>query len=118
MIVEITQHGWVGLLFALLIGHALADYALQTSFISKAKCPCFWEGKGTQWNWVVVLAAHSLIHAGMVWIVTGMMWIALVELTLHFMIDKLKCDERFGFRTDQGLHVLCKAMFVVVIFVF
>ena len=109
---EVAQEGWGVLFFALLIGHAFGDYAFQTQFISKAKCPSFWANSG-KWNWLPVLLAHSLIHSGMVWVVTGVSTLALLELVLHALIDKLKCDRRYGFMTDQVLHVACKAGYVI-----
>ena len=61
------------LFFALLIGHALGDYPLQGEFLALHKDRNYQDPvrhlpKGL---WVHCLFAHSLIHAGCVWFITG-----------------------------------------------
>jgi hypothetical protein len=102
------------LLFKLLIGHALADYPLQGDFIGKFKCrnvPSPIPGAVIWWH---LLTAHALIHAGAVWIITGSVAFALVELVLHWMIDLAKCDNWTNFHADQALHVACKIIYSVI----
>ena len=113
--IELTQFGWAGVLFAFLIGHALSDFALQSEFMAEAKCPAFWndQDSATGCEWLFVLLAHSLIHAGAVWLITGSMLLGLVELVLHAAIDGWKCAGKYGFLMDQGLHILCKVGFVI-----
>lgn len=97
------------LLFALLVGHALADYPLQADFLAKAKnhtAPI----PGIDW-WIA-LSAHALIHGGTVAVLTGSVAMGVAETVLHFGIDWLKCDGRTSFRTDQALHVACKVVWV------
>jgi len=109
------------ILFALLIGHALADYPLQGAFLAKAKDrhsdsgAMFAESVPPKGLWIHALTAHSLVHAGSVWIVTGSVVLALVELVLHWIIDFAKCEGWTGFTTDQMLHVLCKIGYAAVI---
>ncbi len=120
---EFTQHpetllqGLV-LLFALLIGHAIADYPLQGDFlavhknrhVSRRGSPMFPEKL-----WVHCLLAHSLIHAGFVWLITGRVVFALAELVLHFVLDFMKCENWTSYNTDQMLHALCKAIYVTLV---
>jgi hypothetical protein len=107
------------LLFALLIGHALADYPLQGAFLARAKDrhsdsgALFGEQKAPKGLWIHALTAHSLVHAGAVWLVTSSVLLAAVELVLHWIIDFAKCERWTGFHTDQILHVLCKIGYVV-----
>lgn len=113
----------VGLLlfFAMLIGHAVADYPLQGDFLAKAKSrhadPGVWFGERSppRGLWVHALSAHAMIHAGAVWLVTGSPLLALVEAVLHWLIDFVKCEGLTDFNTDQLLHLLCKAAYATVI---
>lgn len=97
-------------LWLLLISHAVCDYPLQGDFLArgknhKAPLPGF--------DWWVCLAAHCLVQAGGVYVVTGSLRLSVAEFVLHFAIDWLKCDGRTGFLTDQGLHVACKLAWAV-----
>lgn len=120
---EFTQHpetllqGFV-LLFALLIGHALADYPLQGDFLAEHK-DRHWNGEGAKHFpgnlWLHCLLAHSLIHAGFVWLISGHVVFGLVELVLHFFLDFAKCEKWTNYTTDQILHAVCKASYVGVV---
>ena len=109
------------LLFALLIGHAVGDYALQSDFLARAKnhnanlSQYFPEGT-PQGLWFNVLMAHSLIHAGAVWLITGSAVFALIECFLHAVIDFCKSEEWISFRTDQALHRMCKVVYVAILY--
>lgn len=111
----------LALFFALAIGHALADFPLQGDFLSHGKNrhikpPQLADGKSSPEDlWVYLMSAHCLIHAGFVWIATGMVFLALLEFVLHFVIDVLKCEGRTSFATDQWLHIACKALYVGII---
>jgi len=102
------------LLFLLLCGHALADFALQSEAMTKGKnrhnkpdyipagqkyCPC----------WFYWLTAHALIHG---LIVTYFMpidyaWIyGLTAMGIHWVIDFLKCEGWFTPHFDQFCHFM------------
>lgn len=106
------------LLFALLIGHSLADFPLQGDFISRGKNrhlepPKLADGKESPKNlWVYLMSAHCLIHAGFVWLMTGFLAFAMAEFVLHWVIDVLKCENKTTFALDQWLHIFCKIVFV------
>ena len=108
-------------LFALVIGHALADFPLQGDFLSRGKNrkgdPVkLADGKsGPETLWVYLMSAHCLIHAGFVWIITGSVVFALAEFILHWIIDAVKCEGRTSFATDQWLHIVTKAAYVAVL---
>jgi len=108
----------LALFFALVIGHALADFPLQGDFLSRGKNrhvipPQLADGRASPKNlWVYLMSAHCLIHAGFVWLISGYAVFALAEFALHWIIDCLKCDGKTSFETDQWLHILCKAAFV------
>ncbi len=105
------------LFFALLIGHMVADYSLQTEFLALGKNhrrprPLPGALGETPGVWVHCLTAHSLIHAGAVWILTGSMILALIETVLHWIIDFVKSAGFGNLHVDQFLHILCKVGYV------
>jgi hypothetical protein len=110
------------LFFWLLVGHALADFPLQGDFLSRAKRA----DSGLPMPSWLALSTHSLIHAGVVALLTSSMWLGLSEFALHWSIDYAKCEgwlggryhrkeiwidpavEQRAFTIDQALHVVCK----------
>ena len=113
---------WFALLGALCIGHAFADYAFQTDFMARAKNrhnPITFGDVPTDAPpgtlWMFVLSAHSAIHAGMVWILTGCGWLGLAEFILHWLIDWLRMESKISFRTDQFAHLGCKLVYVAAV---
>jgi hypothetical protein len=104
------------LLFKLMIGHALADYPLQNDAMAKGKNrhnPPYGLPPGQKpcQVWFHYLIAHALIHAGVVWIITGSVGFALAELVLHWMIDFAKCENWTNPHQDQLLHIGCKVVY-------
>jgi hypothetical protein len=109
----------IALFFALVIGHALGDYPLQGDFLAKAKnhtAPI----PGVPWY--QALTAHAAIQAGIVWLLTGSSELALLEFVCHWCIDRWKCGMTSPFASvnasdfdlDQLLHVICKAVWILV----
>lgn len=105
----------LNLFFALMIGHALADYPLQGDFIALHKNRHYIDEQRVlpAGIWIHCLLAHSLIQAGFVWMISGRVIFAVVELVLHLSFDFLKCEKVTGFQTDQALHAATKAIFVI-----
>ena len=94
---------------ALVVAHMLCDYPLQGDFLAKAKnhtAPL----PGVPW-WQA-LGAHSVIHGGAVWLITGVWWLGLAEVVAHAVTDFAKCNRHFGFTVDQFLHIVFKAVWV------
>lgn len=118
------------ILFWLLVGHSLADYPLQGDFLSRAKR----SDSGLPLPWWLALATHSLIHAGVVALITGSIVLGLCEFVVHCVIDYAKCEgllrpesvwfssiptrlvldvqDRQAFVIDQALHVAFKVLWV------
>lgn len=95
---------------ALVVAHMLCDYPLQGDFLAKAKnhtAPI----PGVPWQ--QALAAHSVIHGGAVWLITGIWWLGVAETILHALIDHLKCSGKIGFSADQFIHVMCKLIWIL-----
>ncbi len=102
------------LFFWLLFGHALADYPLQGDFLSGMKRRANKIAGESMWAWG--LAMHGTIHAGFVFAFTGSPLLAAFEFCSHIAIDFAKCEGKISFKTDQALHVLCKIIWVFLIF--
>jgi hypothetical protein len=106
------------LLFALVIGHALADYPLQGEYLALHKNRHYVDASNREEPsglWIHCLLAHSLIHAGFVWLITGRSILALAEFILHAVLDLAKCEHKTGYHMDQALHLSCKVIYVLLI---
>lgn len=105
----------------LAMGHALADYPLQGGFLATFKnrnfknFPPGFDRHRDRHLWIHCLTAHSLIHAAMVLLVTGLFWLAVAELVLHWLIDSMRCEKHLSFSSDQLLHLSCKAIYATLI---
>ena len=62
--------------------------------------------------WIYCLSAHSLVHAGTVWLITGSPVYGFIEFVIHWVIDFAKCEKWTNFNQDQGLHLLSKVAYV------
>ena len=106
------------LLFKLLVGHAVADFALQSTAMSRGKnrnikpeyIP---KGQTLTPTWFYWLTAHALIHGGCVYFITGVLYLGLFETFTHWIIDYVKCDNWLNPHTDQLLHLLSKVVIVL-----
>ena len=102
--------------FALLIAHALFDYPLQGDFLSRNKNRHYKdENNNVKGLWIHCLTSHSILHAGSVWLITGSFIIGIMEFILHWIIDFLKCEGITNFHIDQFLHVLCRILYVIIL---
>ena len=102
--------------FALLIAHALFDYPLQGDFLSRNKNRHYKdENNNVKGLWIHCLTSHSILHAGSVWLITGSFVIGIMEFALHWVIDFLKCEGITNFHADQFLHVLCRILYVIIL---
>lgn len=112
---------FVYLIAALWIGHALCDFPLQGDFLAKGKDPIYGI-REVPWWWC--MGAHCAIQAGLVWVITGVPLLALLEFAAHWAIDYSKCrgwlgigsDSQRAFTIDQLLHLGCKVVWAVVFY--
>jgi Protein of unknown function (DUF3307) len=101
--------------FALLVGHAIADFPLQAGPMATEKCRHSTSPLQTAVPWYYWLTAHAVIHGGFVYWLTGSLTLGLLETVIHWFIDFGKCEKWFGIHVDQGLHVACKVLWCVLI---
>lgn len=95
-------------LFLLIFGHALGDYAFQSEYMAMSKNRN--NPQGAQGVWVHSLTMHAIIHGGIVGIITGSATLGFAELFAHFATDFFKCEKKFGFHVDQAIHIGCKLL--------
>ena len=107
----------IQVIFLLFAGHALMDYPLQGEFLSTCKNRHLLHKLQDParpveiWPWC--MTAHCLLHAAMVWAITGCFITGLIELVLHWIIDFAKCENWTTLNQDQILHCICKILYVV-----
>ena len=105
------------LFFEFLMGHALADFVLQsdTMAISKNRNARSGPERGPGFPpWYYWLAAHAFIHGGVVYLITSNWMLAAAEIVLHSAIDFAKSEHKINFHVDQALHVACKIAYCLV----
>ena len=108
----VGELGFLGILFWLLVVHAICDFPLQTEWMVKSKAPSARQPRSSSSNpgliWVHVLSSHAMIHAGGVALVTGSIMLGMAEFIAHWLTDFGKGKQLYGFHTDQLIHVACK----------
>ena len=102
--------------FALLVGHAVCDYPLQAGPMAAEKCRRSATDLQRSVPWYYWLSAHALIHGGAVGLITGSLFLGLLETVVHWFIDFGKCEDWYGIHVDQALHVGCKVVWCVFLF--
>lgn len=95
----------------LVMGHFVGDFALQSDRMAVEKC----RGKDQTMAWQWWLTAHAAIHGFLVAVLSGVVWLGMLEWFLHALIDLGKCRHRYGLGVDQGLHLFCKILYVALI---
>ena len=101
------------LFIPLILGHFVADFAIQTDTVAINKCPN--NNSKININWAWWMTGHVSLHGLIVFFITGNAFLALAESTIHFYIDYLKCIGKFNLLIDQLLHILCKFIWVLFI---
>jgi len=105
-------------LFMLLVGHALADMALQPEAMAKGKNRHFKPdyiptGQKLVPCWPYWLTAHSLINGGIVFLITGNIAFGVWETAVHWITDYTKCSNKgiLNPHSDQAIHIACKFLY-------
>lgn len=105
-------------LLLLLMGHALADFGLQSEAMAKGKnrnrlvdpvsVP---PGQKMLPAWGYWMTAHALIHGLAVTLILGPVW-GIAETCAHWLIDFGKCENAYGIHYDQFAHLVCKVLWL------
>lgn len=105
------------LLFFLIAGHALMDFALQGDVIATCKCRKSTNPIQKDVPWYYWLTAHALLHGAAVGVVVHMAGgfnpvtvavYATLETVVHWVIDLVKCEGYTTIHQDQAIHIICK----------
>jgi len=97
-------------------GHAISDLALQNQWIGKHKHPSYpihYPDGSPYYAWRWVLIGHAMINGAVVWLITGHIWLGVVETLLHFVIDLLTIMGFYRLAVDQLLHGFSKVLLAV-----
>ena len=100
-------------LIPLILGHFVADFAIQTDTVAINKCPNNNSKININWSWW--MTGHVSLHGLIVFLITGNSYLAFAEAIIHFLIDYLKCMGKFNLLIDQTLHIICKMIWVLFI---
>ena len=100
-------------LFRLLIAHALTDFALQSQWMIEAKERGGVKDVFPSVHWSIVLTAHALICGAGVWWATGCIWLGIIEVVLHWLIDFAKCENWTNPNDDQAAHICCRIFYLI-----
>ena len=90
------------LLYKLLACHMLGDYVLQTDFLAKTKGENWWH-----------LLAHCVTYTVPFAVAFGIDWRIGYLLAMHPIIDTLKARHHIGYVSDQTLHLLALAFYLL-----
>lgn len=105
----------IKIIFLLLSGHAIADYALQNQFMADFKSRHAVQADHPLAGiWIYVLGSHALIHGVFVLYVTQSLVLGIAETVAHALIDFGKCEKWFGIHVDQCLHIFCKMIWLAI----
>ena len=102
----------LGLLVLLCMGHFVADFVLQGDRMAVEKCP----GSDVTLPWWWWLLGHASCQGLFVGLLTGVPLLGAAEMGVHFLLDLGKCRLRYSLLFDQILHLLCKVVWVALVF--
>ncbi len=105
----------IELIFRLLIAHALCDFSLQSGWMIDAKYRIDISSRNIEniSHWSIAMTAHAIICGAGVWWATGVVWLGLIEVVAHWLIDLAKCENWTNPNDDQAAHILCRVFYVI-----
>lgn len=110
------------ILVLLVMGHFLADFALQHHQFAMGKSPfndppgydpAKHGSKATVWPYY--LTAHAAVHGLTLAVLTGSVALGMVEWAFHLLIDAMKVFKLTTVHQDQALHLFTKVGIVTFI---
>ena len=108
--------------FVFVFGHCLADTALQPVAMAKGKnrhtpidLSVVPKGQKPLKLWGMWMTHHSMIHGGVVYLLTGSFLFGVMEATSHWAIDFFKSESKYDPYVDQALHLGMKIVYISMI---
>jgi len=116
---------WFELLIVLGLCHWLADFGLQSDTMAIRKNWRNDEKMEKEWikknpdrpyqsKWIYYLTGHAWIHGAVIYLFTGILWITIVEIFVHFLVDMLKISGFTQIHQDQLIHLMSKLCYVFI----
>lgn len=110
----------IELLAKLLFAHAIGDFGLQSEIMAYGKnrhnkpknVPV---GQQPIPVWIWWLSAHALINGAMFYLLTGSIFIGILESVSHFIIDFAKTENLSTPTTDQIYHLITILFYLVLL---
>tara|TARA_B100001250_G_C19345591_1_gene591010 strand:+ start:245 stop:532 length:288 start_codon:yes stop_codon:yes gene_type:complete len=93
------------------MGHFVCDFTLQNERMAIEKV----KGKDITLNWKWWLISHSCTHGLAVTLITSNVFLGLMEIILHWIIDWLKGKNYYSLTIDQILHITCKLTWTIIL---
>lgn len=112
----IDTHNPQVLLFLLIAGHHICDFALQNEFVATnknrhARNQFTVDERNKMLSiWPHLLTAHAIMHGTAVFLITQNLTLGILETVAHWITDFLKCEGKFNFHTDQFIHLAFKGL--------
>ena len=113
-------------LFLLVFGHALADFVLQPEAMGygKNRNDKIHDTEHSLFpNWWYWLTAHSLVHGGVVYLISATLLgasaallLGIVETVAHWLTDFSKCENWISVHQDQAIHISLKVLYAFLIY--
>lgn len=106
------MHQFLTLLWWLVVGHAVADFVVQSDTIALSKNRNLPNKTGVPWQFW--LSAHALVHGGAVTLILVSPILGACEAVAHWAIDFGKCENWYDMATDQLFHLARKILWLLV----
>jgi hypothetical protein len=105
----------LNIFYLLVLGHFVADFALQSEVMRKGKnrnrkpdyIPA---GQVPTVVWPYWLSSHAGIHAIPVYLITGSFSLSVLEFVIHWVTDFFKCENKLTVHQDQFIHFASKLL--------
>ncbi len=102
--------------FFLVAGHFIGDFPLQGDAIAVQKSRHTDNALALAVPWYYWLSAHAVTHGTAVLLITSRVDLAVAETMAHGLIDFAQCERWINLHVDQGLHLLCKVLWLALAF--
>ena len=96
----------------LILGHFVADFAIQTDTVAINKCPN--NSSKIKINWAWWMTGHVSMHGLIVFFITGNVLVAAAETIIHFYIDYLKSLKEQGSKGRRQLLQFTRYVTVII----
>lgn len=113
----------IELIIKMIGSHILADFVFQSDTMAKMKNRHYIDpelkkrfGKKYKPSWYFWLSAHALTHGIVLFLLTGIWELFIIESIAHFIIDFMKCEKWTTMKLDQALHYITKSIYIILIY--